>query len=183
MRDRRPAPTVSDRAVVAAQIEREPRGEIAVEVRCPYGLPMVARTSPRLEDGTPFPTLYWLTCPLAVQIVSRLEGAGAMRAYEGAMNDDPELRERYRAAHEEYLARRDAIARLDDRSSAGGMPDRVKCLHALYAHELADTNPIGALVRAEVEPLGCPGPCVEERDGRVVRVSGHPAAPRKKPKA
>jgi hypothetical protein len=89
-----------------------------------------------------------------------------MRRYEEMLSADSDLASRYRAAHHQYVARRDDRARvtgvqpLADPSSAGGMPDRVKCLHALYAHELVAGNPVGALVRAEIEPLP-PGPCVE----------------------
>jgi uncharacterized protein len=163
----------NDRSVFAVQIGREPRGEVTVAARCEYGLPMVVRTSPVLENGEPFPTLYWLTCPLAVRAVGGLESNGRMREHNARLADDPALASAYRDAHERY--RRDRDGTLDGRDeSAGGMPGRVKCLHALYAHELADANPVGALVREEVEPLGCPGPCVEERDGVQQRVAGHP---------
>lgn len=170
-----------DRAIVAAQLGRDPRGGIAVAGRCEYGLPAAIRTSPHLDDGTPFPTLYYLVCPMAVRAVGALEASGTMRGYEARLSDDPALRDAYARAHERYLAQRDSIDRLEDRSSAGGMPDRVKCLHALYAHELADSNPVGAMVRAEVEPLGCPGPCVEETlPGVFGRVPGHPGTRRKR---
>jgi uncharacterized protein len=163
-----------DRAVVGAQIGREPRGEIAVAVRCEHGLPAVVRTSPTLETGEPFPTVYWLACPLASRAVGTLESGGRMRELNERLAAEPELGEAYREAHERY--RRDRDGDLDGRDeSAGGMPGRVKCLHALYAHELADANPIGALVRAEIEPLGCPAPCVEpDGVGGVRRVAGHP---------
>jgi hypothetical protein len=161
------------RLVVAAQIGRDPRGDIEVAVRCEFGLPMVIRTAPRLETGEPFPTMYWLACPMASRAIGGLESSGTMRDYEARLADDLDLAASYREAHARY--RRDRDGGLDGRDeSAGGMPSRVKCLHALYAHELADANPIGALARAEVEPLGCPGPCVEERGGDVARVAGHP---------
>lgn len=167
---------MDERRVIEAQLGRRPRGEVAVAVRCEYGLPMVLRTSPVLEDGEPFPTLYWLSCPLAVQKIGRLEADGAMAAYQERLAADPSLREAYRAAHEAYVRDRG-----DERTdSAGGMPERVKCLHALYAHELAVSNPIGEMARAEIEPLSCPGPCVEERGGAVLRVADHPAAPKRK---
>jgi hypothetical protein len=133
-------------------------------------MPAAIRTSPRLEDGSPFPTLYYLTCPMAVRAVGRVEASGAMRALNDRLSAEPELRAAYEDAHERYRAQRDSLARLEDPATAGGMPGRVKCLHALYAHELADGNPIGAVVRDEVEPLGCPGPCV----GPEGRVAGHP---------
>lgn len=163
-----------DRCVVGVQIGREPRGDVTVAVRCEYGLPMVARTSPTLESGEPFPTLYWLTCPLAVRAVGKLEASGWMRELNDRLGSDPELAEAYRAAHERYMTQRDGDLEGRD-ESAGGMPGRVKCLHALYAHELGDANPVGAIVRERVEPLGCPGPCVETtEDGTVRAVAQHP---------
>ena len=167
-------PQDGDRRVVGVQIGREPRGDVTVAVRCEFGFPMVVRTSPTLETGEPFPTLYWLTCPLAVRAIGKLESTGRMRDLNERLAAEPELAEAYRTAHERYRSERDGD--LDGRDeSAGGMPGRVKCLHALYAHELADANPIGAIVRADVEPLGCPGPCVETTDdGAASPVAGHP---------
>lgn len=163
------------RAVVAAQIGREPRGPVSVATTCEHGLPLVIRTAPRLETGEPFPTLYWLTCPLAVRKIGGLESGGRMRDLNADLANDEDLASAYRDAHERYRHDRDG-GDGGPTESAGGMPGRVKCLHALYAHERADANPVGALVRDEIEPLGCPGPCVAERDdGTVARVAGHPA--------
>ncbi len=167
-------PFAPDRAVVAAQIGREPRGEVAVPVRCEHGLPMVVRTSPKLENGEPFPTLYWLSCPLAIRAIGTLESTGRMRNLNERLARDPALAAAYREAHDRYRRDRDGDAPGKE-ESAGGMPGRVKCLHSLYAHELADANPIGAIVRDEVEPLGCPGPCVVTAgDDTPRRVAGHP---------
>ena len=165
---------MDDRAIVAVQLGRDPRGSVEVVARCQYGLPLVIRTPPRLEDGTPFPTQYYLTCPVAVREIGRLEAAGTMREMEARLADDEQLQAAYARAHERYIAQRDAMETLDDPSSAGGMPSRVKCLHALYAHERADANPIGAIVRDRIEPLDCPGPCVQESDGSVSATPGHP---------
>jgi hypothetical protein len=139
-------------AVVAAQLGRPPRGLRTVAHRCPCGLPDVVQTAPRLADGTPFPTLYYLTCPRAAAAISRLESAGMMRDMRDRLAGGPELRAAQQAAHQDYLARRDAAALAagmdplpSGMQSAGGMPDRVKCLHALAAHELAvpGGNPLG----------------------------------------
>jgi hypothetical protein len=164
-----------DRAIVARQLGRDPRGEVAIAARCTYGLPAVVRTSPRLDSGEPFPTLFYLTCPVAVRAAGRVEASGAMREYEHMLSTDESLRDEYARAHRRYVGMRDSLEVLGRDESAGGMPDRVKCLHALYAHELADANPVGALVRRQVEPLGCPGDCVTEgADGAFERVPGHP---------
>lgn len=167
------------RAVVAAQIGREPRGAVSVATPCEHGLPLVIRTSPRLETGEPFPTLYWLTCPLAQRAIGGLESGGRMRDLNARLAEDAGLASAYAEAHRRYIRDRDGAE--DSGESAGGMPGRVKCLHALYAHERADANPIGAIVRDEIEPLGCPGPCVTTReDGAVARTPGHPAFARKR---
>ena len=136
----------ADRAVVAEQLGRPPRAVRAVAARCPAGHPAVVQTSPRLEDGTPFPTLYYLTCPRLTSLVSTLEASGLMREMTERLDTDPDLAAAYLAAHRSYLAERDAIEPLGTEVSAGGMPGRVKCLHVHVAHALAagpGVNPFG----------------------------------------
>lgn len=136
----------ADRALIERQLGRPPRGLRAVAARDAAGEPTVVRTNPKLEDGTPFPTLYYLTSPRLVALVSELESEGLMREMTDRLAEDPELAERYRRAHEAYLAERDAIEPLGTDVSAGGMPDRVKCLHVHVAHALAagpGVNPFG----------------------------------------
>ena len=160
--------TARDTAVIAAQLGRAPRGLLGVAHRCPCGLPDVAETAPRLPDGSPFPTLYYLTCPRAAAAVSKLEASGLMREMTERLADDG-VRRRYEAAHRDYLARRETAARAarvdplpPGTQSAGGMPERVKCLHALVAHELvAGVNPFGAEALAAVGAWWLSGPCVD----------------------
>ena len=136
----------ADLETVAAQLGREPRGVLAVSYRCPNGQPGVVRTAPRLPNGTPFPTLYYLTHPALTAAASRLESEGVMASMTARLHEDAELAAAYRRAHESYLAERDAIESLGTTFSAGGMPDRVKCLHVLIAHSLAvgrGVNPLG----------------------------------------
>ena len=160
-----PAVDAADRAVVAAQLGREPRAIRAVAHRCPCGNPDVVETSPRLPDGTPFPTLYYLTCPRAAAAIGRLEASGLMREMTQRLADDEELAAAYRRAHESYLARREeigAVAEIDG-ISAGGMPTRVKCLHVLVGHALAagpGANPLGDEALAALAPWWGEGPCV-----------------------
>jgi hypothetical protein len=110
---------------------------LAVAARCPSGHPNVVRTAPRLPDGTPFPTLYYLTCPRLASRIGTLEASGLMREMTERLAEDPDLAARYRRAHESYLAERDAIEPLGTDVTAGGMPDRVKCLHVHVGHALA----------------------------------------------
>jgi hypothetical protein len=151
-----------DRAAVEAQLGRPPRGLRAVAHRCSCGLPDVVETDPVLEDGTPFPTLYYLTCPRAASAVGRLEASGLMNEMTARLADDPDLAAAYARASEDYLARRDAIRRLDGDPTAGGMPERVKCLHVLVAHELAapGTNPFGREALDATGDWGARGRCV-----------------------
>lgn len=130
---------------------------LAVSYRCPNGEPAVVKTAPKLPDGTPFPTLYYLTHPALTAAASRLETTGLMAQMTERLRRDPGLAARYRRAHQAYLAERDAIEELGTAFSAGGMPDRVKCLHVLIAHALAKgpgVNPLGdeALARLAAEP-------------------------------
>src|SRR5260370_10363681 len=103
----------ADYEAVRAQLGREPRGLRAVAHRCPCGLPDVVETAPRLPDGTPFPTLFYLTCPRAASAIGTLEADGVMREMTDRLAVDPELAAAYRAAHEDYLARRDAVEVLE----------------------------------------------------------------------
>ena len=152
-----------DRAVVAAQLGRSPRGIRDVAHRCSCGLPDVVETAPRLEDGTPFPTLYYLTCPRAASAVGRLEASGVMREMTERLGADERLAAGYRAAYDDYLTRRDAIEPLGTTVAAGGMPDRVKCLHVLVAHSLAvgpGVNPLGDEALEMLDDWGAAGHCV-----------------------
>jgi hypothetical protein len=140
------APTERDLGIIAQQLGREPRGVLAVAYRTPDGLPAVVKTAPRLPDGTPFPTLYYLTDPRLTAEASRQESAGVMREMTERLAVHPELAAAYRAAHESYLAERDEIESLGTDFTGGGMPERVKCLHVLIAHALAKgpgVNPFG----------------------------------------
>jgi hypothetical protein len=140
----------SDEATIAAQLGRTPRGMAGIAWRCPCGKPGVVATLPALPDGTPFPTTYYLTCPRATAACSTLEAEGVMREMGDRLASDPDLAAAYSAAHDAYIADRRSLSDLEvpqiDGVSAGGMPDRVKCLHALAAHALAagpGVNPIG----------------------------------------
>ncbi|WP_280397408.1 DUF501 domain-containing protein [Nocardia carnea] len=139
-------PDDRDLQIVAEQLGRAPRGVLAIAYRTPDGQPAVVKTAPKLPDGTPFPTLYYLTDPRLTAEASRLESAGVMKEMTERLHRDPELAAAYRAAHESYLAERDEIESLGTDFTGGGMPDRVKCLHVLIAHALAKgpgVNPLG----------------------------------------
>jgi hypothetical protein len=135
---------------VSAQLGRPARGIVAIAARCVCSNPIVVKTEPRLENGTPFPTVYYLTLPAATAAISTLEATGLMSELQQRLAEEPELAAGYAAAHESYLADRLLLGEVEeiDGISAGGMPLRVKCLHSLVAHSLAKgpgLNPIGDL--------------------------------------
>jgi hypothetical protein len=157
----------ADLEAIAQQLGREPRDIVEVAHRCPCGQPDVVVTAPRLSDGTPFPTVYYLTCPRAASAVGRLEGSGVMRDMEARLDADPDLREAYAAAHDAYLATRAEFGDVPEIEgvSAGGMPQRVKCLHVLLAHALAagpGVNPLGDETRGLVGEWWAGHSCGEE---------------------
>ena len=130
------------------QLGREVRGVVEIAHRCACGQPDVVKTLPRLPDGTPFPTTYYVTCPRLTGMIGGLEASGLMREMEADLAADPELAAAYQRAHESYLADRAELGECAeiDGISAGGMPTRVKCLHVLIGHSLAKglgVNPLG----------------------------------------
>ena len=156
-----------DVAAIGAQLGRTPRGIAEIGHRCPCSLPDVVTTEPRLPDGTPFPTTFYLTCPRAASLIGTLEGGGLMAEMQERLASDPELAAAYRGAHERYLAARaelgEPVPEIEG-VSAGGMPDRVKCLHALAGQSLAQgpgVNPLGDEVLGILGDWWASGPCVE----------------------
>ncbi|MGY2873418.1 uncharacterized protein ACVW00_000608 [Marmoricola sp. URHA0025 HA25] len=164
-----------DRDAIEAQLGRPPRSIHGVGHRCPCGNPDVVVTAPRLDDGTPFPTTFYLTCPRAASMIGTLEASGLMREMSDRLAEDDELRAGYERAHEAYLAARAEIAAESGQSvpeiagvSAGGMPARVKCLHVLAAQSLAQGRGVNRLGDEVLDDLGAwwsEGPCVPAGPG------------------
>ena len=142
-------PTEADLAVVENQLGRTPRDVHAISYRCPCGKPAVVETPPRLSNGEPFPTFYYATCPRLTAAISTLETTGMMGEMNERLENDLVLAGEYAAAHDDYIAAR-SVLQMDvpevENVSAGGMPNRVKCLHSLIAHSLSagpGVNPLG----------------------------------------
>jgi hypothetical protein len=157
-----------DRRVVEVQIGRPLRADSEVVSRCHLALPVVVRVPPLLDDGTPFPTLYWLTCPLASFRIGRLEASGGVKRMEAKAAADHAFAGALAEAHRSYTAERDALVSGGHgprpRGGVGGS-EGIKCLHAHYAHTRAGgENPVGELVAAWIEPLDCDVPCVVDGD-------------------
>jgi hypothetical protein len=157
---------MDDRSVVEIQIGRPPRSVVVVSARCHLGLPVVIDVPPILDDGTPFPTTHWLTCPLAVLRVSRIESTGGVREADHRIASDPDIAARFSESMERYRSARQELvpATWDGPVPTGGVAGSkggVKCLHAQYADTAAgNENPIGDDIASRIEPLGCTVPCV-----------------------
>lgn len=157
--------TSEDLEIVGGQLGRFPRGCVRVAARCECAGPLVVQTAPRLPDGTPFPTTYYLTCPKLAGAIGTLESTGLMREMEMELAQDPELASQYRVAHERYLVDRETLGFVPELKdiSAGGMPNRVKCLHVLIAQSLAcgpGVNPLGDRALALLSPWWKPTSCL-----------------------
>ncbi|MGI9823721.1 DUF501 domain-containing protein [Agromyces sp. Marseille-Q5079] len=164
---RPPFEPVSERdiRIVSAQLGRQARDVVGIPARCVCGAPTVVATAPRLADGTPFPTFYYLSHPAATAAMSFLEAAQLMVECNELLAQDAEVAAQYARAHEQYLADRESFGVVPElaRTSAGGMPTRVKCLHAVVAHSLSagpGVNPMGdiALERSTWTPEVCQCP-------------------------
>jgi len=166
---------MDDRSVVELQIGRPPRSRVVVGARCHLGLPVVIDVPPILDDGTPFPTTHWLTCPLAMLRVSRLESEGGVREADAHVASDSAASKAFDAAMDRYRLHRDSLIPVDwegPRPSGGiaGSQGGVKCLHAQYADTASgNENPIGADVAGKIEPFDCSVPCVVEGPGGWAR--------------
>ena len=170
-------PTQRDLSVIGHQLGRPARGVVSIAHRCPCGCPTVVRTEPRLPDGTPFPTTFYVTCPRLTGAISTLESQGLMKEMTQRLAEDEDLRWDYAQAHTDYLRRREELAHVPELAgvSAGGMPNRVKCLHVLVGHALAAGPGVNALGDEAIEALpdwwegGCCGidliDGVEKADG------------------
>ena len=154
-----------DRRVIEVQIGRPVRADSKVVARCHLDMPVVVEVPPHLDDGTPFPTLFWLTCPLVNSRIGRLEGAGGVKRMEAKAASDPVFGAALDDAHADYAAEREKRMTRPEgprpSGGVGGATTGVKCLHAHYAHSAAGgDNPVGHLVAGWVEPLDCTVRCV-----------------------
>jgi len=167
-------PDERDSEVLALQIGRPLRAASTVLRRCNLGLPIVAEVPPVLDTGEPFPTRYWLTCPLAHRRIARIEGEGGVRAAQAKVDADPELKQALDAAHARYARERDALLSGGEgrrpSGGVGGSSGGVKCLHAHYADfAVCGDNPIGRDVDQSIGEPRCQAPCVALVDGKLAR--------------
>ena len=162
---------MNERDVVESQLGRPARSSFDITISCHLGLPVVIAVPPLLDDGTPFPTRYWLSCPLAVRRIGRVEARGGVKAAQARIEAEGDFGARHAAAMERYARERDALVpegATGPRPSGGvaGAKRGVKCLHAHYAdYAVGNDNPVGESVAPDVEPLDCKMQCVSEFEG------------------
>jgi hypothetical protein len=160
--------SAEDISIIEMQLKRHPAGVAAVVSRCVFGCPQVIRNEVFVEEK-PFPTLFWLTCPLKVKAVSRIEGQGWSDHVKKRIKTDSELKERLLQAHDDYRrCRKETVAGTAYAGHAilntgiGGVHDieGIKCLHAHYAHYLATgENPLGEMLDKLLLDIKCERRC------------------------
>lgn len=151
----------ADLAAVTAQIGRPLRGNWSVARRCGCGRPQVIQTHPRLDDGTPFPTLWWLTCSRLSSKIGGLESGGWMAEFNRRLSEDVDLRDALAASTAGYIRTRDELGLLGPTSHPGGGPRKIKCLHAHTAHYLiTGDNPAGQGAMEQLDWQDPERPCV-----------------------
>jgi len=145
---------MDDQAVVSRQLGRPARTFSRVAVRCPHGFPAVTEQPAFTDDGRPFPTTYYLTCPWLVAALARSEADGGVSRWARAAAEDPALGE--------SLARADAEQRrlrpeLDVGIAGTRTPGALKCLHAHAAFALARPGyELGERILDEAGERWCP---------------------------
>jgi hypothetical protein len=163
--------SLADEMIIACQIKRQPRGLVSIAKRCVHGYPQVVTVYP-LIDGKPFPTLFWLTCPLLQCELAALEAAGMIARLEQSIATDDKLAQQLATAHRAYMKERNGLLSKEDleylekhkmlfsllERGIGGIADfsKIKCLHMHAAHALARRNPIGRIVLDKLDQLDCP---------------------------
>lgn len=141
--------TEQEARLVASQIGRVPREPWRVAVRCQWGRPSVIASPSTLADGTPFPTLYWLTCPWLIQSAGALESEGLLAEWTDRAASDPHLTAHLGEAHAALREHRAEESGGEDACADVGIAgqrdaSRVKCLHAHVALALVGIDdPVG----------------------------------------
>ena len=168
-----------DLDMLELQLGRRPTGVLKVEVYCPAGHPQVIRYYPLTlgEQGqvlSPFPTLFWLTCPSLIRQVSEFESYGWIGKVEERIQGDSDFRAEYHENHKAYGRERWAALlpahqkaviekgweNVYRNTGIGGIRewDFVKCLHLQYAHHAGAANVVGRFLQEQFSLQPCMPP-------------------------
>eukprot|EP00039_Didymoeca_costata_P016745 m.304956 g.304956 ORF g.304956 m.304956 type:complete len:204 (-) comp16443_c5_seq2:31-642(-) len=122
------------------------------------------------SNPTPWPNLYWLVCPVLQKRIGRLEHQGFVKKFRARLLNDKSAQEELLRNHRTFANERWNLLSEDEQRycvkqnydavlrdyGVGGVeyPFQVKCLHAHYAHYLAEGrsgNLIGQWVQDELD--------------------------------
>ena len=156
----------NEKQTVEIQLNRKVRSNINVVAKCHFDLPVVVDVPKNLDDGTPFPTMYWLTCPMYVKKVSTLESNGMVKNLDKQLVENKKLNKLWRKRQKSYENERNKKYKnltntISPIGGVGGTTKSIKCLHSHLADELVSgENVIGKVVLESVGGCNCIEPCV-----------------------
>jgi len=156
----------SEKQVVEVQLNRNLRSDIKVAAKCHFDLPVVVDVPKNLDDGTPFPTMFWLTCPMYIKKVSTLESHGMVKELDNQLNKNNMLNKSWSNRQKSYEKERNKKYKNTKNSisplgGVGGTLNSIKCLHSHLADEIVTgKNIIGKIVLENVGGCNCLEPCV-----------------------
>ena len=156
----------NEKQTVEIQLDRKIRSRIDIVAKCHFDLPIVVDVPKNLDDGTPFPTMYWLTCPMYVKKVSTLESNGMVKNLDKQLVDNKKLNKLWRKRQKSYENERNKKYKslpniISPNGGVGGTTKSIKCLHSHLADELVSgENVIGKVVLESVGGCNCNEPCI-----------------------
>ena len=156
----------SEKKIVEIQLKRNLRSEISVLTKCHFGLPVAIGIPKNLNDGTPFPTMYWLSCPMFVKKVSKLESHGLIKELDQQLKKNRKLFRSWKRRQKSYEKERNRKyftlkGLISPSGGVGGTTKSIKCLHSHLADELVTgKNVIGKIVLENIGSCNCKEPCI-----------------------
>ena len=156
----------NEKKTVEVQLNRNLRSDVNVVAKCHFDLPVVVDVPKNLDDGTPFPTMFWLTCPMYVKKVSTLESHGMVKELDKQLQSNKKLNELWSKRQKSYEEERNkkyknSMNLISPDGGVGGTLKSIKCLHSHLADELVTgLNTIGQIVLENVGGCNCNEPCV-----------------------
>tara|TARA_Y100000590_G_scaffold280624_1_gene315284 strand:+ start:254 stop:775 length:522 start_codon:yes stop_codon:yes gene_type:complete len=157
-----------EKRIVEVQLSRSLRSNVEVVSSCHFNLPAVIKVPSNLDDGTPFPTSYWLTCPMYNKKVGSLESQGLIKELDNQLNKNEDLKKLWSDRQRSYEEERNKDKKKNEEEiiptgGVGGASESIKCLHAHLADELATSkNYIGKIVLESVGGFNCEEPCINK---------------------
>ena len=164
-----------EKRIVEVQLDRSLRSDVEVVSSCHFNLPAVIKVPSNLDDGTPFPTSYWLTCPMYNKKVGSLESQGLIKELDKQLNENEDLKKLWSGRQRSYEEERNKAKKKNEEEiiptgGVGGTNESIKCLHAHLADELATgKNHIGKIVIESVGGFNCDEPCIDENNKKNVK--------------